>query len=173
MPTSQPNEATAWLVVAESISLCGRRMRGALSSALSEAELGDAQFSLLWNCLNSTAGGSSQRHLAEALSVSPAHVSSTLEQLRRLGFLKSQRCETDRRRQVWVVTPEGRNVVHRVVNRLQPWATQLANELGSESQEELLSLLQALLKLLGDLELEASNPNGHDNTALLNEKRAA
>ncbi|CAL1125497.1 unnamed protein product [Cladocopium goreaui] len=163
MPTSQPNEATAWLVVAESISLCGRRMRGALSSALSEVELGDAQFSLLWNCLNSTAGGSSQRHLAEALSVSPAHVSSTLEQLRRLGFLKSQRCETDRRRQVWVVTPEGRNVVHRVVNRLQPWATQLANELGSESQEELLGLLQALLKLLGDLELEASNPNDHDN----------
>lgn len=173
MPSSQPNVAAGWLVVAESISLCGRRLRGALSSVLSEVGLGDAQFSLLWNCLQSTTGDGSQRHLAEALCVSPAHVSSTLEQLRRQGLLQSQRCEDDRRRQSWVVTPEGREMVHRVVDLLRPWATQLEAELGTPSREKVQTSLQVLMGALGALEAEAATLSDHASTATSLEKRAA
>ncbi len=145
MHSPDTNSAADWLDVAEMISLCGRRLRATLAHALTQEGLGDAQFSMLWGCTKATADGVNQRHLADMLSVSPAHVSATLEQLRRLGLLCSRRCSDDRRRQMWVVTPDGREVVHRVTNRLQPYTSQLESELGSQARHDLQSTLLVLI----------------------------
>ncbi len=141
----------------ETLSVCGRRLRAALATALTAEQIGDAQFSLLWSCCDSSRGGVSQRDLANALSVSPAHVSTTLEQLRRLELMRSQRCASDRRRQLWVVTPTGREVVERIESRLRSWATRFDEELGPQLSRELRRTLEDLIGAAKHIESQTQN----------------
>jgi len=145
MSQLETDSAAAWLDVVELLSLCDRRLRDTLSRSLTQEGLGDAQYSLLWRCSSTNARGVPQRHLAEELSVSAAHVSTTLEQLRCLGLLCSRRLPNDRRRQLWAVTPSGREVIRRVTSSLRAWASRLENTLGTQASHELRSTLRALV----------------------------
>lgn len=173
MPPLEPPAASDWLDVVETLSVCGRRLRAALATALAAEQIGDAQFSLLWSCTDATSGGVSQRHVADALSVSPAHVSTTLEQLRRQGLMCSQRCATDRRRQLWVVTPAGCEVVQRIESRLKLWATQLDQELGPQVSRELQRILQALIGAAKQVESQDQEEAERDSASPPTQRRAA
>lgn len=157
----------------ETLSVCGRRLRAALATALTAEQIGDAQFSLLWSCCDTSSGGVSQRHLADALSVSPAHVSTTLEQLRRLELMRSQRCASDRRRQLWVVTSAGREVVERIESRLRSWATKLEEELGPQLSRELQRNLEALIGAAKHLESHAEDESEPVSASPPTPRRAA
>ncbi len=173
MPQPEDDSAAVWLDVVELISLCGRRLKATMSRALTEEGLGDAQFSLLLRCSTATAAGVSQKKLADMLSVSPAHVSATLEQLRCLGLLCSRRCRDDRRRQLWVVTTTGQDVIQRITCRLQPWASRLESELGKQACRDLQTHLQGLVNVSSDQGLEDQDKSDLARPATSSRGRAA
>jgi DNA-binding MarR family transcriptional regulator len=107
--------------------------------------LGEAQLSILWACLSSPRDGWSQRDLARALAVSPAHVSGLVEQLRSQGLLAGRRNLHDRRRQHWQLTPAGRERLQSLFEGLTDWATQLDSQL---DLAELLTLTNRLSEVL-------------------------
>ncbi len=79
------------------------------------------------------------------MAVSPAHVSGLVEQLRRKGLLEGHRPVTDRRRQLWRLTPDGCKTLETLVadcsGRLDEW-------LGSNQREALRQLADQLIEFL-------------------------
>lgn len=61
-----------------------------------------------------------QKAIAGWLGVSPAHLSETLERLRKANLLKARFDPRDRRRQFWEMTPLGRTEVQRLRALAQP-----------------------------------------------------
>lgn len=113
---SDPNgSARQCIELAEQISVCGRKLHDELSHLVGQWQLSPPQFSLLWACRYTRAEGSSQNELAGAMAVSPAHVSGLVEQLRRKGLLEGRRAAVDRRRQLWRLTPDGRDTLETLI----------------------------------------------------------
>lgn len=140
--------AARWIELAERILACGRLVRSPVGRPAGKCRLGEAQFSLLWASLGAPSAGLSQSQLAAALSLSPAHVSGLVEQLRQQGLLESRRTPSDRRRQLWRITPAGRNALEAVLADLAQWADRFHNQLGPEVSDELARLLGQLLDVL-------------------------
>ncbi|MDA7980277.1 MAG: MarR family winged helix-turn-helix transcriptional regulator [Pirellulales bacterium] len=85
---------------------CGQ-LRELLSEAAREQQLSELESRVLWNCHRDQAHGASQAALAKELEMSPAHVSSLVEDLRRRGLVVGERRPPDRRRQYWSLSAEG------------------------------------------------------------------
>ncbi len=126
--SSPPYDAGKWLELSERISRCARLLRGQIAQQSEVSQLADAEFSVLWTCAAAPAGGLSQKELAAALAVSPAHISGLVEQLRSRGFLRGRRAATDRRRRLWQITPEGRMEVRNLLLRLDRWARRMDDQ---------------------------------------------
>jgi DNA-binding MarR family transcriptional regulator len=76
--------------------------------------LKEAEFRLLWALLT----GDTQRdqtQLANLLGCSPAQVSSLVERQRLQGNILGRTAPGDRRRQTWRITPQGRELLEKVV----------------------------------------------------------
>lgn len=109
----------------------GRRLRAKLAALMQSIELTDSQLLVLWICqqsLHQADAGLPQHTIAEALALSPAHASTTLEQLRQRDWLASFRPVTDRRRQHWRLTNSGSQQLQAVLNQLNCWATDSMSE---------------------------------------------
>ncbi len=82
--------------------------------------LSEIEFRLLWQ-LSTTANANEadaeldQAALATRLAVSPAQVSAVVDRLRGAGRVIGVVPVGDRRRQLWLLTPTGRELVERVV----------------------------------------------------------
>ena len=89
-----------------------------------------------------------QNDLASAMSVSSAHVSGLVEQLRARGLLVGVRPPEDRRCQVWHLTAAGRACLDAVVADSRDWATSLGRPMASGDGRALACLLDRLLEAL-------------------------
>lgn len=86
---------------------CGRQLARQLTSALRGQAVGEAELRLLWLLSRQTTAGLQQSGLAEQLGVSPAQVSSMVDNLRRQQIIQPITDENDRRRQRWQLTASG------------------------------------------------------------------
>ena len=102
--------AVPWIEFAEQVLVCARRVRARLAAAASRQGLSEPEVELLWACAKSPPSGRSQNELAGDLAVSPAHISSVVERLRRAGLLQCAVAEGDRRLRLWRLTPAGQSV---------------------------------------------------------------
>jgi DNA-binding MarR family transcriptional regulator len=82
------------------------------------------------------------------LGMSAAHVSGSVERLRQKGLLDGKRATSDRRRQLWTLTPAGRSVLKAVLDDLGPWAKRLNERLSVDRREQLALILDELTQAL-------------------------
>jgi len=159
IPASSPNResstpAARWIELAERILACGRLLRDDLTQQAGQWQLNEPEFSVLWVCLHAPPQGISQNELAAELAVSASRVSGLVERLRRRGLLESRRGKSDRRRQLWRLTPTGRATLRSLMADLLPWADQLEDQVGAVSRKAAGQLLDELAKTL-----RAQTPN--------------
>jgi MarR family 2-MHQ and catechol resistance regulon transcriptional repressor len=140
--------AARWVELAERIVVCAKVVRADLALETPGLRIGAAEFSLLWVCREAPAGGIGQKELAETLAVSAAQVSGLVERLRRQGLIEGSRAASDRRRQLWRLTPEGHRLLHHVLRDLSAWAERLDARLGADNTSRLTRHLDELLGAL-------------------------
>ncbi|NQU24511.1 MAG: winged helix-turn-helix transcriptional regulator [Candidatus Nealsonbacteria bacterium] len=162
---SEPAKTAArWIELVELIRVSGRMFRDLLASHLQKHSLGESQFSALWICRKAPGMGLSQQDITAKLAVSPAAVSGLVEQLRRRGLLEGRRAESDRRRQLWRLTPDGKDVLDAVLSDLATWAASLQSHLGCTDPDDLLLSIGELARTLsqqagaGSLSARVANP---------------
>lgn len=143
----QGKQATAarWVRFSEQLSTLSRLVRAGLTERLESRALGWSQFSLLWVCHEWASVGLSQNELSGLLGVSSAHVSGLVEQLRSKGLLVGHRAASDRRRQVWRLTDEGRALLGEVLADLVDWVDDLERRLGVDDAQWLEQVVQRLI----------------------------
>lgn len=142
-PDGAANAAPGWAALTELLLTCSTALREELAARSQSAALSGPQFALLWAC-ESGNGGLSQRELALRLSLSTAHVSGLVEQLGARGLIVGARAANDRRRQIWQLTPAGRDAVQNVIVELEPFAQRLNSQLSASTREQLDIVLRNL-----------------------------
>jgi len=133
--------ATRWGELAERIVVCARLLRDDLNQRAGRCDVSEPEFSLLWICRQSPPEGIGQNELADSLAISASAVSGLVERLRRRGLLQGRRGQSDRRRQLWRLTPAGRSRLHEV---LAAWTGRLRAEFSADALDELLAGLNRL-----------------------------
>jgi DNA-binding MarR family transcriptional regulator len=139
------SSASTWAELSDLILRSSRSLRDELGRHTLRHGVSDTQFSLLWFSRQGPQEGVSQNEIASALALSPAHVSSLVEQLRGAGLLDGRRHPADRRRQVWKLTPQGQEQLGKLLAELVDWATELDRRLPCERREMLVHLLCDLI----------------------------
>ncbi len=92
----------------------GRGAARELTALVEGFGLKEAEFRLLW-ALFSGDTRFHQAELAESLGCSPAQVSGLVERQRLRGLIVGQAASGDRRRQIWRITPQGCELLEKVV----------------------------------------------------------
>jgi DNA-binding MarR family transcriptional regulator len=93
---------------------------------------------------------STPTELATALLLSPAAMTGRLDALERVGYVRRLHDTTDRRRVLVELTPEGREVWRRGVDRIGAVEKALVRVLDRDEQERLAALLKRLLLSVED-----------------------
>jgi len=186
--TGTSSSAAKWVGWGEQISLCSRIIRDQISQAAARHGLSPIEFSVLFFCRpdgcsmrvsehdrDASQGGeepqcerspgASQNQIAEAISVSAAHVSGLVEQLRSRGLLSGHRSTADRRRQHWRATEKGEAVLRAILEELAPWAIRLDQDLGHRQGERTFRLLGRLTDALLGLSVETPADAQHRGAA--------
>jgi DNA-binding MarR family transcriptional regulator len=132
------------LQLLEKLFRCGYGLRGAISESVRPAGLSETEFRLLWLCGRADPPGVHQTELSERLAVSPAQVSAMVEQLRRKKLLLGQRSRSDRRRQCWRVTPQGRALIASLAAELNPWAQRWLGHLSAGQLQSVAAALDSI-----------------------------
>lgn len=88
----------------------GRRAARALANWCEPFHLSEPEFQVLW-LLGGGANGFDQTTLVRQLVYSPAQVSATVERLRIRGWIAQESVASDRRRNLWRLTPAGSKAV--------------------------------------------------------------
>lgn len=150
-PSLEQRHAPTQLLVDLLAALAGclRVLRRATAEAAGTHELGESDFLVLWFCQDQAAPWN-QNDLARRVGVSPAQVSAIVESLRRRDLLSGERCQVDRRRQVWRATTTGQAVARQVAARLDallPVAWQGASPQSVDVTVTLLTELRQSLAL--------------------------
>ena len=148
-PPNGPSSAIGWAHLTERLNVCSRLLGRTLDDQLQHVGAGNAHFWLLWACSGAPPEGVGQSQLAEMLALSPAHVSSSVEQLREAGLLVGRRHADDRRKQVWNLTPAGQVALAKSVRQLKQWAQDLESRFGAEQRARFLDLIS---ELIGELQ---------------------
>jgi DNA-binding MarR family transcriptional regulator len=138
-----------WVGLTIKLSICWRLLRTSINTAAKRHQLNDVQIALLWSISNHREGGACQNDLASAMSVSSAHISGLVEQLRARGLLLGARPAQDRRCQVWHLTPAGRACLDAVLADSRDWETSLDRQMAPGDARALAGLLDRLLEALG------------------------
>lgn len=113
------------LRLVQSLLPCARELRRLLELGAAAEDLNELEFLLLASCGLGTREAPSQASWAAELGLSNAHVSQLVEGLRQRGWMVAHRLPTDRRKQVWQLTPAGRERLARSVAYLTPFAERL------------------------------------------------
>lgn len=145
-PAETPAERRAGRLVrlAQAANLCGRELRRAIQGRTRELGLGDADLLVLWSCAGGADRGVAQNQLVEEIGLSPAQTSGLLDRLRQRGLVASRRPAQDRRRQLWRLEPDGRQLLSEALTRIVPLAESALLPLSSDEQTTLENLLTAV-----------------------------
>jgi len=137
-----------WTELTGKILVCSRMLREQLSRRAGRQEISEGEFFLLWACQEAAPMGVVQGQLAKSIAVSPAHVSVLVEQLRKKGLLESRRDPSDRRRQLWRISPAGHAAIKTVLEDLTDWAGDIQAKLGNDADRALGQLIEELIAAL-------------------------
>ncbi|MBX7166219.1 MAG: MarR family winged helix-turn-helix transcriptional regulator [Pirellulales bacterium] len=145
-PTTAPLTAgqrfAPWGELVQRATQCSRLLRAALAHRAEAAGLGDVEFCLLWNCQSAVPAGLHQNQLAAELGVSAAQISALVERLQQRGLIAGHRDPRDRRRQVWLPTSQGRQLLDAVLARLEPWLADAERHVSAAEVRELGAALR-------------------------------
>jgi len=124
-----------WIDVVQTLHAAAHDARRQLGKSLRGKELSEAEFLLLWTCFRATAPVP-QHEMAGQVGLSKSQTSGLVESLLRKRCLSSERSQEDRRRQLWQITPQGReritNVLRQMAEDSTEWLTGLhANTLNT------------------------------------------
>ena len=92
----------------------GKKTARQLDELVSAHGLKETEFRLLW-ALRSPSAPWDQIHLAEQLGCSPARVSAVVERLSRAGQIVGQAASADRRRNLWRLSAQGRDLLEAII----------------------------------------------------------
>jgi DNA-binding MarR family transcriptional regulator len=134
--------------LAEQIATCGRMFRDVLAPIAGRRQLTESHLVLLLALRNRPPDGLGQSQIAACLAVSPAHVSTQLEQLRARGLLTGRRPASDRRRQLWRITAAGIEVVDAVLEDLAQWTGTADRRMNARRLAALTASLERLQAVL-------------------------
>ncbi len=140
--------AGQWAELLELLARSERLLRDELAERTGPRGISEAQFSLLWACKHAPPAGLSQNELAQSLTLSAAHISGQVEQLRAKGLLAGCRRPPDRRRQVWQLTDQGNLQLESLLSDLVQWFEQLESSLSTQRRADLSELLRKLAESL-------------------------
>ncbi len=169
--------ASRWIELAEQISTCGRIFRDVLAPMAGRRQLTESHLMLLLVLRNRPPDGLGQSQIAACLAISPAHVSAQLEQLRVRGLLKRRRPASDRRRQLWRMTPAGAEMVDGILRDLADWAATMDRRIGTRRLATLAANFEQLKAVLREHPLpqppaepplrrfDPASPRGQESTA--------
>ena len=138
--------AVPWLALAERILRCHRMFREDLARHAERCQLSEPAFLLLWACRQAPRCGVAQNQLAARLAVSAAQISGLVEKLRLGGLLEGRRAQTDRRRQLWRLTPAGEATLQAGLAEMADWAGVFDSRLGARGARRLIRLLDRLVR---------------------------
>lgn len=130
-----------WVEMIQMASGCGRGLRRSIADSLSDLDLNDSEFFVLFSCHRNTREGAAQRELASAVGLSPAQLCGLVERLGRRGLMTSYRDETDRRKQFWRLTEAGRQLLLQALDQLNSVAQRLDDHFQLAQQHTLTQLL--------------------------------
>lgn len=156
----------AFVRVVLRLAVFSRDLRRLLAKHLKSTKLNDTQFLLLFACRETANQGISQIDLAALVGVSPAQMSSLVEQLQSQQLLETWRCPTDRRKQRLRLTAGGHELLSSALTQIHPLVAQVAPG-GSE-----LQAVEFALQRLNDRETE-SPVAGRIHPDTMSYKRAA
>ena len=80
-----------------------------------------------------------------SVSISPAAISDLVERMRRQQLLVGDRSPTDRRRQVWQVTDDGRAALGHLRHACSVWAAQPAAGIDADLLDTVTKLLEVFV----------------------------
>jgi DNA-binding MarR family transcriptional regulator len=129
-------------------SAAGRQLRRRLADAAAAFDLSDTEVLVVWLC---SGGGRVQVELAGAIGVSPAQMSGLAERLRSRGLVAMHRPALDRRRQVWLTTASGRNLLARLADHLDEIAAAVSAAITPPQQQTAQSLCERLAESTGEI----------------------
>jgi DNA-binding MarR family transcriptional regulator len=128
-------------------SAAGRQLRRRLADAAAAFDLSDTEVLVVWLCSGS---GRVQVDLAGAIGVSPAQMSGLAERLRSRGLVAMHRPALDRRRQVWLTTASGRNLLARLSDHLDEITAEVSAVITPQQQLTAQSLCERLAEATGE-----------------------
>jgi DNA-binding MarR family transcriptional regulator len=115
--------------------------------------LTEARVRVLWEL--GLAENVTQRHLADALQVSPRNVTALVDGLEATGFVRRDAHPSDRRAVVVVPTPKGDAVVGQLRREMDEFAELLFGSLAPRELQAFRRTLQTVLAKLAELESAA------------------
>ncbi|MCA9257871.1 MAG: winged helix-turn-helix transcriptional regulator [Planctomycetales bacterium] len=122
-------EVASWIAAACRAVHSGRRSAAMLAEWAEGAGLTEFELRLLWalyalehetgrgptSAVDSLRLACDQRQLAERLVASPAQISATVAKLQESNLLFGHRPRSDRRRQIWRISDQGRAAIEQII----------------------------------------------------------
>jgi len=140
----------AFLDMKSVVETAARSMRTMLVRQVASVGLNEMTFRLLWRlgqteeAAESTSPGVSQTDLARDLQISTAQTSGLVESLRQRGLLEGHRPKSDRRRQVWRLSPAGAALLASLIPQLELWTRNLLESIDNQAADNLREQLAQL-----------------------------
>lgn len=140
-----------WARIIRLLSVCERQLRKELAQQTAASGLTDTDFLLLFSCRQAGPPGIPQNELGAALGTSAASVSGLVEQLKRRGLLRVERGDSDRRRQYLRLSPDGLELVERLLVDLTSWTAKLQEKVTRDEIRRGEELLFRMTRIAHDI----------------------
>ncbi|MGY8767035.1 MAG: MarR family winged helix-turn-helix transcriptional regulator [Pirellulales bacterium] len=134
--------------LAQLLTQCDRTMRRFIKQAVELLPIEEQEFLVLSICHQYQQAPPAQSVLVQKLAVSAPQVSNLVEQLRQKGLIEGHRDPNDRRRQVWVLTPSG----HQIVQQAYQSIAQDLSKIDSKDALDQFSSVQLILEAVGSFD---------------------
>lgn len=108
--------------------------------------INNVELLVLWLCHETAEPGIAQTDLVAEIGVSAAQMSGLVERLRQQDLLAAKRCDSDRRKQYWNLTNQGKRLLDEIQADLSVVSHGLSKHLSVDEQRLLASLLQRLTR---------------------------
>ncbi len=94
--------------------------------------------------------GSSQKELADKAGITGPGLVSLVDELERQGLVRRDRSTTDRRRNMLVLTEKGEQTLSEMFKVVSQIEAPIRDELSPKELEQLIGLIDRVLKALGE-----------------------
>ncbi|MGC4028305.1 MAG: MarR family transcriptional regulator [Steroidobacteraceae bacterium] len=158
--TSCPQMRTDLSVLCRTLILLGQDMSARFNEQISPYGVSDSEARLLL-MLHSHGGSASPGDVCALLTQSPANLTRISDILVGRGLITRAPHAEDRRRLVMSITPQGEDLVQRILPHLTTALTRLYSGFSPQERDQLLEYLLRLLRALDDLPgcLPAKHPS--------------